>query len=147
MKNAQIALVNLLTLLVGIAIGVVIAPHVERPVKAADAEGQAPVTSQTILPPGNLVGKSVATETARGTTLGGTAGTYLLLAHHIQSDELVVNGIDLLRLEQGELNLLARTPGVSSGDVQRILTDAIETRVYQFESTKSSGAPIEPGTK
>jgi hypothetical protein len=37
----------------------------------------------------------------------GTIGIYLILSHHLQTDELVVNGYDLLKLQNAELGLLS----------------------------------------
>ena len=123
MKNALVSLVNLLTLLVGIAIGILLAPHIEKP---ASALSQAPSV------PSDLSGQPVTdVEQIQPSMTVGTLGAYRLLTHHIQSDELVVNGIDLLKLQEGELNLLARTLGVNPQDVQNVVNQARNTHLYQ----------------
>jgi hypothetical protein len=123
MKYALAALVNLLTLVVGITIGVLLAPHMEKHVQAVGVDPQSPSSTQ-------LTGPNNVEKITPGITTG-TLGAYLVLAHHVQSDELVVSGLDLVKLEQGELNLLASIPGVLPGSVQRIVEDARNTHLYQ----------------
>jgi hypothetical protein len=132
MKYALASLANLLTLAIGIALGVMLSPHLEKPAHAFSAAPQAtapPVTTPLAATPNGP-------EQISPTMTVGSIGTYLLLAHHIQSDELVVNGIDVLKLEQGEINLLARTLGINPQDVQNIVNDAKVTHVYQVASLK-----------
>jgi hypothetical protein len=141
MKNALASLVNLLTLFVGIAIGIMLAPHVERPVRAVASEAQQPVTAPN-LPAPTQVGGAVTPTQIGGIALGGeSVGTYLFLAHHIQSDELVVNGIDLLKLQQGEINLLARMPFVNPQELSGIVRDARAKQIYQFNPSAKNPAP------
>jgi len=130
MKNALASLVNLVTLLIGIAIGIMLAPHLEKPVKAVSAEPQAsPANPSQGAVPSNI-------EQIQPAISAGSSGFYLLLAHHIQADELVVNGVDLIKLEQGELNLLSRTLGVNPQDVQNIVNQAKDTHLYQVATPK-----------
>lgn len=125
MKNALVALVNLATLLVGITIGIMLAPHLEKSVQAVGAVQQSVPTAS----PNGL-------EQITPTMTAGSVGAYLLLAHHIQSDELVVGGLDMVKLQQGELNLLARTLGINPQDVQNIVNDAKDTHLYQVTPPK-----------
>lgn len=138
MKYALVSAINLAILLVGIAIGIVLSPHLEKPVAA-----QAPVATQTPAPP-----TSGATKKVEPQMSAGTVGVYLFLAHHIQSDELVVNGIDLLKLHQGEVNLLQKF--VPASDINKIITDAkvSESDLYQVvtpgQSTPAPGQTTTP---
>ena len=138
MKNALASLVNLATLLIGITIGIILAPHLEKPAHAVSAEPQAPVPAPT----------SAATpggpeQITPGMTVG-SIGTYLLLSHHIQSDELVVNGIDLLKLHEGELDLISKLPGVNPGQVQGIVNNAKDTHLYQVATPKQPPSGTAP---
>ena len=134
MKNALASLVNLVTLLVGIAIGVMLAPRIERPARAITGEPQVPTQNQPApgapTPPTGLAA-TANPEQIQPTFTAGSEGVFLLLSHHIQSDELVVNGIDVLKLEQGELNLLSHVPGVMPWELSKIVTDARDTHLYQ----------------
>jgi hypothetical protein len=134
MKYTLGALVNLFTLAAGITIGILLAPHLEKTVQATSADSQSS--------PANAAQPTSNTpeQITPGLTTG-SMGTYLLLAHHVQSDELVVNGIDILKLEQGEINLLSTLPGVFPGSVQKIVDDARNTHLYQVASPKPAVPP------
>ena len=107
MRDGFASLVNLVTLAIGIAIGLLLAPRVERSVMAG--QGATATGSQ----PQVEVGKTIEFAGQRVTGVqpaisAGDALFYRLLSHRLQSDELVVNGYDLLALQQGELNILQR---------------------------------------
>jgi hypothetical protein len=136
MRYALTSFANLLILLVGITIGVLLAPHIEQHAQAANTDPQT-------TPAASLSTKE-GIEQVQPSMQAGTVGFYLLLAHHTQTDELVVNGIDLLKLEQGELNLLSRIPGVYPGQIQAIVDDAKkDTHLYQV-STPKPPVPLAP---
>jgi len=137
MRYATTTFANLAVLLVGITIGVVLAPHIEKHAEAAGVQEQ----QATPVPP------SSGPEQIQPTMTAGSVGAYLLLAHHVQSDELVVNGIDILKLEQGELNLLAKIPGVYPWQVQGIIDDAKkDVHLYQVVSAKPPQPVKQPTT-
>ena len=140
MKNALVSLVNLVTLLIGIGIGVMLAPHFEKGARAATGIGQSPPAStlpQSANIPVSPLAPSGVEQISPGLTVG-SVGVYLLLSHHVQSDELVVNGIDLLKLHEGELGLLSRIPGVSPLELQGIVNSARDTHLYQVARPKPS---------
>jgi hypothetical protein len=147
MKNALASAINLTTLLIGIAIGIMLAPHIEKPAQAGIAQSQtaapAPATS---VPPQAVEPSNSNVEQISPVMTAGSEGIYLILAHHTQTDELVVNGLDMLKLQQGELNLLARIPGVYPWDIQNIVTDARNTHLYQVAAPKPP-APVNPPAK
>jgi hypothetical protein len=148
MRYALTSLANLLMLVVGITIGVLLAPHFERRVDAVSASQAAPAPQAT--PPSATPSAAASgVEQVQPMMQAGTVGFYLLLAHHTQTDELVVNGLDILKLEQGELNLLSRLPGVYPGQIQGIVDDARSgTHLYQVASPKPpQAAPSVPPTK
>jgi hypothetical protein len=133
MKDTLSAFANLLTLLVGITIGVLIAPRFEKHAEAHAAYQSGPTDS--------------GPEQISPVITAGSMGTNLLLVHHTQMDELVVNGIDMLKLEQGEINLLARIPGVLPGQVQSIVDDSRkDVHLYQVAAPKTA-TPATPPAK
>jgi hypothetical protein len=105
MRYALASFLNLLILGVGIAIGFMLAPHLEKPVQAT-VEPQAAVSQPT--PQAAPTSGEPKITTVSPSLNTGTVGIYLVLAHHVQSDELVVNGYDILRLQNEELSLLSR---------------------------------------
>ncbi len=123
-RYAVISAINLAILLVGMALGVMLAPHIEKTASAAH-----PAEQQASQPPVATSG----VETANPQMTVGTVGIYLVLAHHIQSDELVVNGIDLLKLHQEEINLLSRF--VPPQDISAAIKNAKDTKLYQLPPT------------
>ena len=143
MRYALTSFANLLILLVGITIGVFLAPHIEKPVLAVSSP-QAPAPPAATPAPQPVVADGV--EQVQPAMQAGTVGFYLLLAHHTQTDELVVNGLDLLKLEQGELNLLSRLPGVYPGQIQGIVDGArADTHLYQIGAPKViAPVPVPP---
>ena len=76
-----------------------------------------------------------------GVAIGaGSIGVYLLLSHHIQTDELVANGIDLLKLHQAEINLLSRF--VPASEITNAINEARvpEDQQYQVATQQPSRA-------
>lgn len=69
----------------------------------------------------------------------GTIGIYLILAHHIQSDQLVVNGYDLLKLQNAELTLLSRF--VPASEIAKAVNDARVPEVYQVQNPTPAPVP------
>lgn len=139
MKNALTSLVNLVTLMLGIAIGVLIAPYFEKRAQAYALQ-QRPQSAQTTPPSLASSGQPAARpeQITPGMTMGSFA-SYLVLTHHLQTDELIVNGIDMLKLQEGELQLLSEIQGISQQRVQGIVNNAKDTRLYQAVSPNEAG--------
>jgi hypothetical protein len=72
----------------------------------------------------------------------GTFGAGLILAHEIQSDSLVVNGYDLLKMHQNTLNYLATQFGANTGAIQNIITISKADKLYTLK-TPSTPKPQE----
>lgn len=128
MKYAVVSAINLAILLVGLALGLLLAPHLEKAVHASVPNQALP---QTAAPAPNA-GDSVAilkTTPIQPTMSAGSAAIYLVLAHQIQSDQLVVNGIDLLKLHQEELNLLSKF--VPAQEINNAVSRSKATEVFQ----------------
>jgi hypothetical protein len=135
MRYALTTFANLVVLAVGIMIGVYMSPHLESRVQASSDPQTTPVVPT---PAGNT-----PEQITPGVTTG-TFGAYLVLAHHVQSDEMVVNGLDLLKLHEGELNLLSKTLGVTQQDVQNVVNNARDTHIYQIATPKPQSTPAPP---
>ena len=86
---------QLITLAVGIVIGVLIAPRFEGRVQA---QGAAPPTTNTNV------------QTLQNFMTSPALAANVLLAHELQVDHAVVNGYDLLLLNQNIVNYLATLP-------------------------------------
>lgn len=71
----------------------------------------------------------------------GTFGAGLILAHEIQSDSLVVNGYDLLKIHQNTLNYLATQSGANPGALQGIISSSRADKLY---TVKPPGGPEPP---
>ena len=127
MKYALASFANLLTLAIGITIGIMLAPHMEKPAKAGGASPESPSAAPSL--PAGL--SDIERITPVMTT--GSIGSYLILAHHTQSDELVVNGLDILKLQQGELNLLSKMPGIQPWDISSCISYPAPTGKYISE--------------
>lgn len=141
MKYALTTLANLLTLAVGITIGLLLAPHIEKSVHATSAEPQAI--------PGTAFSGSIAQQSAepKVTTVQpsmttGTVGIYLVLSHHVQSDELVVNGYDMLKLQNGELALLSRF--VPASEIQSMVESSKAGEVFTVKPPQPPPQPANP---
>jgi hypothetical protein len=130
-KYATASAINLAILLTGMGLGVMLAPHVTRTAKAGpvaemqSAAGQNPV----LTPPKPAVPTGTKTTPVQPTMTVGTAGIYLILTHHVQSDEMVVNGVDLLKLHQEELNLLSRF--VSAQEINNAIVRSQAGELFQ----------------
>lgn len=146
MKYSFVAFINFVTLATGIAIGLIIAPRVEKTVRAkVEGVQSAPSSTPTVPNEGTQVAAGAPKVTPITPMMtGGSIGVYLVLAHHVQSDELVVNGYDMLKLQQGELNLLSRF--VPPAEISKIVDNAKATEIYTVK-TPASTQPVKPTSK
>ena len=75
----------------------------------------------------------------------GSFGTNILLAHHIQSDELVVNGYDVMKMNQNILNYMSRQIGANGTDIQSIVINSRADKLYTIKApTAPAPAPQKP---
>jgi|ERR1700678_44393 hypothetical protein len=131
MKNASDKtlgkLANLLTLVIGLGIGftagVVYHPRQE-------------VQAQTVQPPAPTV-KDVSP-----VMISPSIGTNLLLAHEIATDSLVVNGYDLLKMQQGIINYLASRPLAENADFLNIINNARSSTAYRIKPPQTAPTPV-----
>jgi hypothetical protein len=136
-KYVAISTVNLAILLSGIAIGVFVAPHLERTARANPTEqastSPVPQTLPTVTTASQL---GLKVTPIQPTMTAGTIGIYLVLAHHVQSDELVVNGFDLVKLHNAELQLLSRL--IPPADIQKAVNDSKAGEIFTVASQPAS---------
>jgi hypothetical protein len=76
----------------------------------------------------------------------GSFGAGLILAHEIQSDSLVVNGYDLLKLHQNTLNYLGTLLGANSVAIQTLIENSKATKLYTIKPPTPAPA-IPPPTE
>ncbi|HEX4309559.1 MAG TPA: hypothetical protein VHZ25_05990 [Acidobacteriaceae bacterium] len=74
----------------------------------------------------------------------GSMGTNLLLAHEIAADSLVVNGYDILKLQQGLINYMAARPYAETADFQNIINASRATIVYRYKPPTPPPAQNQP---
>jgi hypothetical protein len=112
-------LATLATLAVGITIGFVCGTlyHPRQEVRA-----------QAVVPPAPNIQDVTPIMTV------GSMGTNLILAHEIATDDIVVNGYDLLKLQQGVINYLAARPLAEAADFQNIINASRATTIYRLKS-------------
>jgi hypothetical protein len=108
-KSAANSAIQLLTLFVGIGIGLIIAPQFHSVVNARAETGQsldqAPVPAQAVQP----IDPYKPTPVAPSIT-APSFGSNLILVHQLEADKAIVNGYDLLKIDEGILNYLESQP-------------------------------------
>jgi hypothetical protein len=110
-------LVTLATLLTGLAIGFVggIMYHPRQDVHA-----------QSVAPSPNVQ------EVSPGVTTN-TFAANLILAHEVATDRVIINGYDLMKMENAILTYLATRPLAESADIQNIITKSRADTIYKIK--------------
>jgi len=116
------SLINLVTLVIGLGIGFLFGSLSHRSVHAQAVNAPTPQT-EDVTPAMTL----------------GSVGTNLVLAHEVDADKVVVNGIDLLLFDQNVLKYLSRRPGAESADMENIINGSRATVLHRIAAPK---API-----
>lgn len=116
-------LVSLAILIVGIAVGFACGV-LYRP--------QQNVQAQITVPPPNVQ------EVSPGVTTG-TFGANLILAHEVATDRLIINGYDLMKMQNNILAYLASRPMAETAEVQNIVTRSQADTVYKL---KQASPPV-----
>jgi len=149
MRNVLASLVNLVTLLIGITVGIILAPHFEKPAHAISLPEQVGGNNFQLPVFGSSPVAAVPDITPKITPVqpmisGGTAGFYMVLSHHVQADELVVNGYDLLKLQNAELQMLSRF--VSPTDIRNAVIESKSPELFQISEPKPATPAPQPTT-
>jgi len=103
------SLLNLLTLAIGMFLGLYLSASHPGLVRAQNQPEIQPITP-------------VATV--------GSIGSLLVLAHEVQTDSLVVNGYDVMKLQQGILNYLGTQITANPTGLQAIVEGARAKKLY-----------------
>jgi hypothetical protein len=142
-KYAIVSAINLAILLVGIAIGVLLAPHIEKRANAApsDQASRPPVQNTTTTP----ADEPYEDVTPMLTAASMAANTFL--AHRIATDQLMVNGYDLLALQDGILNVLKNKNIVSYRDLDALVERAKVARPLRLKLAQPQPQPLKPEEK
>jgi hypothetical protein len=128
MKYTLAAAVNLLTLLIGIAIGLMLSPNMERSVAAQPAQPAGCVNSATV-------------ECVTPIMTVGSAGIGRLLSNQIAADQLTVNGYDVLKLDNNLLGIMVQKGAISPQDAQRIAESSHPDKLLRFQLPSPPAAP------
>lgn len=144
---------TIVTFLLGIGIGILLAPGLRgvHATESATPQVQPSQPASTQMSGSQTAPQALAFSPQKLTRVdptmtAGTVGFYLILGHRLQSDELVVNGYDLLKLHQAELNLLARF--VPPSEIYRAINESKASELYTLKQPEQPGSgQAKPGTK
>jgi hypothetical protein len=118
--------IGLITLCLGIAIGFYFGRE-SNPIQTVQAQAvPAPTPNFTDVTPG-------------ATT--GSFGANLILAHEIAADDIVVNGIDLLKFDQNVINYLAAQPSTEKAELQNLVNASRATTIYRIKPPATAPTP------
>lgn len=125
---------------VGVVIGILIAPRIERSVEARQtgsvphqSASPAPIENHPSQEPGAprmIVLQSYATS--------GAMGTNVLLVHNLQADIAVVNGYDIMKINQQIINYLASLPVGDQRALAAIVRNSRAEEIYQIPTAQPS---------
>jgi len=131
MKYATVSIINLSTLLLGIIIGIALAPKFEGHVSAQQSGVAASCVS------------NARTECITPVLTVPSAGVGKLLANQIAADQLTVNGYDLLKLNNNILDALVQNHLISVAQAQALVSVSHPDKQLRFQPT----VPQPPKTK
>ena len=133
MKNPFAALINLVTLVVGIAIGLLLAPRMEHIVAAQQTQPSACMDSATV-------------ECITPIMTVGSAGIGKLVTNQISSDQLTVNGYDILKLQNNMLSAMVQHGILLPAQAQTIAEQSHPDKYlhYQPRPQPSVAVPVKP---
>ncbi len=118
--------INLITLVVGLTAGFVLGTNSRGEVHAQAVKSSAPKYEDVT--PGMVI---------------GSLGSNLVLAHEVDADKVVVNGIDLLQFDQNMLVYLSRLPNAENADLENLINASRATVLHRIAEPKLTG-PVSP---
>jgi hypothetical protein len=119
-------LVNLITLVIGLSIGFV---------GGMSYQPRSKVEAQAVTPTSPNIQDVSPTMTV------GSIGTNLLLAHEVDADQVVINGYDVMKLQQGVINYLSTRPGAEGADFTNIVNSARATTLHRIKLQTATVPP------
>jgi hypothetical protein len=116
----KVSIINLAFLLVGVMIGATVVSflfftgtaHAQSPAAKMDAKANPPQCDESRF------------ECVSPTMTSGPAGFYQLLSHQVAADQVMVQGIDLLKLHENTLNLLKSKNILTLAEIQKVVDDS-----------------------
>jgi hypothetical protein len=97
---------NVFTLLIGISVGLLLRPSLDGVHAQVFQPQQAPVQRIEEIEP---------------VFTAGSGGIGILLSNRVETDSLVVNGYDVMKLNEGLINYLATRPTAERADLENII--------------------------
>jgi hypothetical protein len=79
-------------------------------------------------------------EVSPGVTTG-TFGANLILAHEVATDRVIINGYDVMKMQQNILNYLASRPFAERADIENIIKSSQADTVYRLKQPTPPPAP------
>jgi hypothetical protein len=125
-------LATLATLIIGIAIGFV-GGSMYHPPQKVEAQAVQPITP-------------TIQEISPGVTTG-TFGANLILVHELATDHLIVNGYDVMLMQQNILNYLATRPLAERADIENIINASRSSVIYKIKEPQPVPPPAVPEKK
>jgi hypothetical protein len=130
MKYAITTLANLLTLSVGIAIGLLLAPKVEKRVFAQQSPAAAPACVS-----------SANVECITPIMTVGSAGIGKLVANQISTDHLSVNGYDVLKLDNNLLDVMINSHMLTPDQGKSLAEASLADKQLRYQPPTPPPAP------
>jgi type III secretory pathway component EscT len=121
------SVVNLGTLLIGLVLGF-----------AVGVEYNAMKTSK-VFAADQKPSETVVEEITPGIGIG-SIGTAVVMSHQVEADILVVNGFDMMKLQQGLLDYLSSRPLAERADFQNIVDRSKPDKFYKIKATAPPAA-------
>jgi hypothetical protein len=132
MKNAIGSAITLVTLIVGISIGLMLSPRLEH-VVSAQKPAPTPICTST-----------ADIECVSPIMTVGSAGIGTLLSNRISTDQLTVNGYDILKLQNNLLNTLQQTRTITAEQAQAIARDSHPDKQLRYQPPTPAPTPAPP---
>jgi len=139
-KYAAISTKNLAALLVGIFLGITFAPHLEHKVSAAPP--QLPTVSTQSPAPACVPSSTV--ECVTPIMIISSAGIGTLLTNRIASDQVIVNGYDVLKLENNILNAMVKHKVITPQEAGDIASQSHPDKTLRFQPPQPQPSPAQP---
>ena len=130
-RYAIISAINLAILLAGITLGVMLAPHIEK-----TASAQSPAQSAATAGAREVQGACVSSATVECVTpimTVGSAGIGKLLNNQISSDQVTVNGYDVLKLVNNLLTAMVQSKVITPAQAQAIAESSHPDKYLRFQ--------------
>ncbi len=124
MNRTLNSLLQLVTLFVGIGIGVMIAPRFDHKVNAQTA------------PATNTPSDGVNVITLQSYSSGPAMAANVVLAGELQADHATVNGYDILKIDEGIINYLGNLPVSNRSALESIITNSKSKVRYALPSQR-----------